>query len=153
MGGKGSGGARPGAGRKPKSAVERAITGNPGRRGRLLPHPSAVPVPGVAPIDEFDAPNDLSPDERNVWLELAPFAFAARTLTRATSFAFRLLCKNIVLERLYAASVADKGGANHRGLQRVDAELLAFNLRPCGKAILEAEPAQPDKKTAKRSYW
>lgn len=139
MGGRGSGGLRPGAGRKKKSNLEHAVTGS--IRGRLLAHPSSVPT--VAPIDEFDAPDDLSPDERNVWLELAPFAFANRTLTRATSLSFRLLCRNVVLERALASS-EDRGGANHRGIiQRVDAELLRFNLSPCGKAMYEADPAAP----------
>ena len=143
----GHGGRRPGAGRKPKSSLIRAVTGHPGHRGRVLSHPSAGHVPVVAPVDEFDAPSDLTTDERNVWVELAPFAFANRTLTRATSFAFRLLCRNVVLERSYASSIADKGGPNHRGLiQRIDAELLAFNLRPCGKAMYEAAPEAPASK-------
>src|SRR5687767_5910866 len=90
-----SGGRRPGAGRKPKTALEQAITGDPGHRGRVLTHPSGGSVPVVAPIEEFDAPDDLTMEERHVWSELAPHAFAARTLTPATSFSFRLLCRNI----------------------------------------------------------
>lgn len=134
MGGVGSGGRRPHAGRPRKSNLELSVT-NP--RARVLTHPNSAEPPAV---DEFDAPDDLSPEERNVWLELAPFAFANRTLTRATSLAFRMLCRNIVLERSLGQS-ADRGGPNHRGLiQRVDAELLRFNLSPCGKAIAEAEP-------------
>lgn len=146
MGGKGSGGQRNGAGRKRKSDVEKALTGDPGHRGRLLTHPSASVVPEVPPVDEFDAPDELKTDERNVWLKLAPLAFKNRTLTKATSYAFCLLCRNIVLERQYAQSVTDRGGANHRGLiQRIDAELLAFNLRPIGKPMLEGaeQPAKP----------
>lgn len=131
------GGSRPGAGRKPKPAIERAITGNPGRRGRVLEHPGATEATAVAEVDEFDAPDDLTMAERHVWLELAPHAFKKRTLTKATSLAFGLLCRNVMLERGLAAGPT-MGGADHRGLiQRVDAELLAFNLRPCGKAILE----------------
>jgi hypothetical protein len=136
------GGKRPGAGRKPKSDVVRAIDGTRDRRpGRILPHPSA-PESGPVPIEEFDAPDDLTFDERKVWLELAPFAFANRTLTRATSFSFRLLCRNIVLEQALRAA-AYRGGSDHRGLiQRVDAELLRFNLSPCGKALYDAAPAK-----------
>lgn len=142
----GRGGARPGAGRKPKTALERAVTGDPGHRGRLLTHPSA-PVPQVAPIDEFDAPDDLKTDERLVWLHLAPFAFANRTLTKATALMFNRMCRNIVLERDMANSVLDRGSANHRGLiQRVDAELLRFTLSPNGKAIYEEAPAAPASK-------
>lgn len=139
-----SGGRRPGAGRKPKTALERALTGNPSHQtGRVLTHPAAA-VPVVAPVDEFDAPDDLTIDERHVWLELAPFAFANRTLTKATSLSFRLLCRNVILERALAVDPKMQGGANHRGLiQRVDAELLRFNLSPCGKAMYEGEPEAP----------
>lgn len=144
MGGRGSGGSRAGAGRKPKSNLERLVTGDPGHRGRLLAHPNAGSVPAVAPVEEFDAPNDLSTAERLVWLELAPFAFAARTLLKSTSYAFRLLCRNIVLERELSSSVEMRGTANHRGIvQRVDAELLRFSLCPNGKAVYEAQPDAP----------
>jgi len=142
----GHGGRRVGAGRKPKSSLEHALTGDPGHRGRVLPHPSAVPVPGVAPIDEFDAPDDLTSEERNVWLELAPFAFKNRTLTRATSYTFRLLCRNIVAERALRESVLTRNAADHRGLMReINTRLLQFQLAPCGKAILtaDAEEATP----------
>lgn len=138
-----SGGARPGAGRKPRSRLERAVA--PGHHGRVLRHPSGMDqVPVVAEIEEFDAPDDLTLEERHVWVELAPHAFQNRTLTKATSLSFRLLCRNVVLERALADNVELRGGANHRGLiQRVDAELLRFSLSPCGKAIYEAEPMKP----------
>lgn len=137
-----SGGRRPGAGRKPKTALEQAITGDPGHRGRVLTHPSAGQVLVVAAIDEtFEAPDDLTLEEREIWTELAPHAFAARTLTKATALSFRLLCRNVALERWLSASFLSRGGSDHRGLiQRVDAELLRFNLSPCGKAIYAAEP-------------
>lgn len=156
MGGIGSGGRRPGSGRKPKSEAARALDGNAGHRGRVLQHPKAAEVPAPAPlpvVDETDAPNDLNTEERLVWLELAPHALANGTLTKATSLAFRLLCKNVVLERLYAASVNDRGGANHRGMiQRIDAELLRFNLAPCGKRLEGAEPARPQVDPRKAKY-
>ena len=137
-----SGGARPGAGRKPKSAVEKAVTGDPGHRGRVLLGPGAGVVPVIGTIDAFDPPVDLSSEERQVWISLAPHAFASRTLTRATEFSFRLLCRNIVIERALALVLA--GGANHRGMiQRVDAELAKFCLAPFGKAIYQAEPEKP----------
>ncbi len=53
MGGRGSGGSRIGAGRKKKSALERAITGGTGGRGVVLQHPSST---AVAPIARFDPP-------------------------------------------------------------------------------------------------
>ena len=140
MGGIGSGGRRPGTGRKRKSALQKAIGGHAGHRGKVLTHPSAAGT-AVAVVEEFDAPDGLTFDERAVWLRLAPHAFAARTLTKATALAFELLCRNVVLERRLAASALGCAGADHRGLiQRVDAELLGFNLRPCGKATYDAEP-------------
>src|SRR6185503_7454988 len=56
MGGRGSGGRRTGAGRKGKSALERAISGRPARRGVVLPHPSST---AVAPVAAFDPPTYL----------------------------------------------------------------------------------------------
>lgn len=145
MGGVGSGGRRRGAGRKPKPAHERRLAGNAGHRGKVLAHPSvpAVQAPQLPEIEEFDVPDDLTTDERHVWMELAPHAFANRTLTTATSLAFRLLCRNVVLERRYAGSVQDAGGASHRGvIQIIDRELLRFNLAPCGKSVvMEPVPA------------
>lgn len=137
-----SGGARPGAGRKPKSAVETAVLGDPGHRGRVLPGPGAGQVPVVAPIEVFAPADDVPSEDRQVWLLLAPHAFAARTLTRATELSFRLLCRNVVIER--ALALVGAGSANHRGMiQRVDAELAKFCLAPFGKAIYEAEPDAP----------
>lgn len=146
MGGVGSGGRRPGAGRKPKSAEARALDGNARQRGKVLQHPNAAepPPPALPKLDEADAPNDFNHEERCVWLELAPFAMKNGTLTPATALGFRMLCRNIVLERAYATSVMDRGGANHRGLiQRIDSELLRFNLAPCGKPVAGAEPQKP----------
>jgi hypothetical protein len=154
MGGFGSGGHRPGSGRKRKSKRERALAGNAGHRGRVLPHPSAPPAPPPPPtppeIDEADAPNDLTIEERHLWMELAPHATANGTLTPATSLSFRLLCKNIALLLRYYPSVTEASNANHRGLmQRVDAELLRFCLSPIGKAIIEDEKPQVDPMEAK----
>lgn len=148
------GGARPGAGRKPKSAAERALDGNAGHRGRVLTHPSSAGVaPAETPVEEFDAPDDLTFDERKVWMELAPFAFQNRTLTKATSLAFRTLCRNVVILNQYASSVQEKGSANHRGMiQRVDVELLSFGLAPCGKPMMTAAPAQADADPRKARY-
>ena len=56
MGGRGSGGRRIGSGRKLKSALERAISGTPGPRGVVVPHPHST---AVAPVAMFDAPAEL----------------------------------------------------------------------------------------------
>lgn len=81
-------------------------------------------------------------EQRHVWMELAPHAFAARTLTKGMMAAFVMLCRNVLIERGLAASHF-AGNADHRGMiQRVDGEMAAFGLRPCGKAIYEPESEQ-----------
>jgi len=98
----------------------------------------------TSPIEEFDAPNDLSVDERAIWLKQAPFAFVNRTLTRATALAFERYCKVVVLERNEAKS-SGVGGANHRGLlKQINAFELQFLLAPSGKAmpITDQNPMQ-----------
>lgn len=138
----GHGGGRPGAGRKPKSSVLRAFDGGAGKRAPASSLPSAV---APVAVDEFDAPDCLTTEQRLVWLELAPHAFASRTLTKGTMAAFVMLCRNVVTERALAAG-ALAGTSDHRGMiQRVDAELMAFSLRPCGKALYEAPGAEAKK--------
>lgn len=141
-----SGGRRRGAGRPKKSDAERLVVGNASKvAARVLAHPSVPASEPTTPpaVTEFDAPNDLSVEERLVWLELAPHAIQAGTLTQASSLAFRVLCRNIVLERRYCQSVTDQGSSNHRGMiQRVEGGLDAFGLRPMGKPMATAAPAQ-----------
>lgn len=151
----GHGGKRPGSGRKPKDPALRALDGNAGHRSKVVPHPSAPPPPVPLPkLDESDAPDELTFEQRAVWLELAPYAMQNGTLTEATSLGFRLLCKNVALERMYSASVMDRGGANHRGLiQRIDAELLRFNLAPCGKPVASGHPEKPAVDPLKARYF
>lgn len=140
MGGKGSGGHRVGSGRKSKAFALKVLHGTASRSER-----KAAKKHTAVAVDEFDAPNDLTTTERLVWLRLAPPAFAARTLTRATEYQFIILCRNIVLEREIAADVELRGGANHRGIiQRVDAELARFCLAPMGKPLIEDSPKVED---------
>lgn len=122
------GGRRIGAGRKPKHLTA----------ARVLQHPSTVRPPTTndpSPVEEFDAPDSLSMDARHVWLKQAPFAFASRTLTKASAMAFERYCETVVLERNERKS-SGVGGANHRGLLK---ELRAleerFLLAPLGKAM------------------
>lgn len=122
------GGKRIGAGRKPKSLT-----------ARLLQHPSVPVAPPTtnpaSPIEEFDAPNDLTAEERAIWLKQAPHAFANRSLTKASALSFERYCKVVVLERNEAKS-SGVGGANHRGLlKQVTALELQFMLAPNGRAM------------------
>lgn len=136
MGGVGSGGPRPGAGR-PRKKPE---TGT----GRVLTYPQTATAPVCEPVelDETQAPNDLTPDERLVWMELARIAMSrGKTLAEVQAYPFRLLCKNVALEQRYSRSVNDAGTANHRGMiQAIDRELLRFGLIDVGKAA-SAKPA------------
>lgn len=139
MGGIGSGGQRVGTGSKPKSRADKVLEGT-AKRGQK---PATLPN-----VDEFDAPDCLTHDERAVWLDLAPHAFQARTLTRATAYSFQLMCRNIVLERALASEPEERGKANHRGvIQRIDAELLRFSLSPIGKPMASVEPEKKDEWT------
>jgi hypothetical protein len=139
MGGRGSGGRRIGSGKKPKSELEHAISGTTGPRGVVLQHPSGT---AIAPIATFEPPAEVKGKVLKVWRELAPEAFAARTLTPATSAAFEMLCHAAVLERALRVSKRTAGGPNHRGLQqRVATWKKDFMLAPLGKPMVAAAPA------------
>lgn len=140
------GGRRPGAGRKPKPKTDNDLA-------RVLAHPSAaIPTTNdLSQVDEFDAPNDLGREERQVWIKQAPHAFRARTLTRATALAFERYCKLVVMERKEAESTG-AGGANHRGmLKQINEYELQFSLAPNGRPMLEPASSlpQPDSKLAR----
>lgn len=130
------GGARAGAGRKPKSLAEKALHGTAKLRERRAEPPA---------VEEFDAPDDLTRDERLVWMKLAPLAFQARTLTRATEDAFSDLCRNRVLMLELSRDPDKRGGADHRGIvQRVQSQMKDFSLSPFGKPLIEDAPKVED---------
>jgi len=111
---------------------------------RVLSHVPAPPTTnGPSPIEEFDAPDSLTMDERKVWLKQAPFAFAHRTLVPATALAFERYCQVVVLERKESESSA-RGGSNHRGLlKQINAYELQFLLSPNGRPMPVSEkPAE-----------
>jgi hypothetical protein len=140
----GWGGKRHGAGRKPKPKLPATVLNHPS-----VPPPSTnYPPP---PVEEFDAPDSLTADERKVWLTQAPFAFKAGTLTRASALSFERYCRIVVLEQNEARS-SGMGGSNHRGLMKqINAYELQFLLTPSGKAMpaLEAPAAEPESKLSK----
>lgn len=138
MGGIGSGGTRPGSGAKPKSDAERVLHGTASAEQRKR---AEKPVE----VEEFDAPDDLTLEERLVWMRLAPHAFKARTLTPGTEFRFVRLCQQIVLEQALMRDVEQRGGANQRGVtQRVDAGMVAFGIAPLGKPMADEAPKVED---------
>ncbi len=155
MGGKGSGGARRNTGPKPKVRAERAVTGvRATRSAAVTMHPSSVGLPQIAPVEEFDAPNVLTLEERHVWLEFAPLAFKKRTLTPETSPAFIAMCRTILMERGIAVG-RDAGSTMHKGwVQEVRKQLDTFDLWPKGKPVYDevpvAKPANPLEKFLKR---
>src|SRR5262245_58675240 len=103
------GGARVGAGRKPK---ERPLAALHGHRDR----PLVDPPPAVdTPPEPVEPPATVTGLTLKVWLELAPYALAERTLSPKTAAAFELLCRAIVLERKLGRG-RDRGGSNHRGM-------------------------------------
>jgi hypothetical protein len=131
MGGRGSGGRRVGAGRRPKPPGVHLVDGTESR-SNVLAHPSAA----AATVERFDPPANLDdPAARGVWDELAPHAFEAGTLTPATSAAFAMLCRAVVRERALSKTKAC-GGTNHRGLmQRVATSMKDFAIAPLGKPL------------------
>jgi hypothetical protein len=137
----GWGGRRPGSGKKPRPKI-------PSEAARVLVHPSVPTTNATSPIEEFDAPDALTMEERAVWLKQAPHAFANRTLVRATALSFERYCRAVVWEQKEGESSA-RGGANHRGLlKQINAYELQFLLTPCGKAmpiLAPPEEAAPSK--------
>jgi hypothetical protein len=97
--------------------------------------------PQIAELEETLAPLQAQAQALTVWHELAPHAFAARTLTPATAAAFVMLCRAIVQERALSASLSQVGGPNHRGLMhRVSTWLKDFAIAPFGKPLYAAQP-------------
>ena len=156
MGGKGSGGARVGAGRKPKDPIARWLGGYAGKRGQAA-RTGRVPAGEALPL--LAAPRTLLAAERAVWQRLAPLACAQRTLTESQAPAFQVLCEGIVLMEQCREVLRQDGLtvtvdgvkkahpllAQHRGyVQRVEAGLLRFRLSPIGKEIGPPPEAPPD---------
>ena len=164
MGGKGSGGARVGAGRKSKEDQARWLGGNAGKRGA-----GKKPLKPETAVELIAAPFDLPDDQREVWEALAPHACEARTLVPGTSAAFRDLCEAICVKaRMYeeivrdgftvGKAITDDDGnivaqekrahpllTHHRGLmQRVEAGMLRFRLSPMGKELAPKDEPQDE---------
>jgi hypothetical protein len=133
MGGKGSGGARPGSGPKRRSQKADWLAGTAKK-----PKDAPVELPIVVAV-----PISVEGAARGVWDALAPHAIAAKTLTPATSLAFAMLCRVVVLETQLATT--DPGGPDHRGvMQRMDSLMARFLLTGSGKASAPTEEKKDD---------
>ncbi len=149
------GGARVGAGRKPKTPRKPPKTGalvafDGGRVGGDGETPPAL---------SGEPPETLPADEQAFWRAYAPLAIAAGTLTPQTAGSFRLLCeldaeKRATKEtmdrdgRTYIKVTVDGAGQEHQELkahpltsayrqlaQRVEALMARFLLAPFGKPV------------------
>jgi phage terminase small subunit len=104
-------------------------------------------------------PSGLTPGQKATWAELAPHATAAKTLTAASVRAFVDLIEAMEVKRRLLARLEKEGWTidtptglkahpllpQYRGLlQRVEAGLDRFQLRPLGKPMPGGEEEKPD---------
>lgn len=117
------GGKRPGAGRKKKAPAT------------VLQHPS-VPPPSTnyppAPVEEFDAPDCLTAEERAVWMTQAPHAFRNGRLTKASALAFERYCRMVAREAVEAKSSAAEKPSHQKLRSDINKLELQFGLTPNG---------------------
>lgn len=155
MGGKGSGGFRPGAGRKKKATHLKIAHGTATVAERLAAANSTAEEPAAAAVT---MPDDLSPKQIEHWKELAPIAVRERTLIENTRPAFLLLCKNRanlddyndILEADGYTIETEQGTKAHplltardRMVKIIDAQMARFKLTPFGKEVATGAPAKP----------
>jgi len=154
------GGARVGAGRKPKKRPALTLVNS---RRELLPHRSTVaatspdadakpsdPNGGDSGDDELALPPaDLQPAERDVWRVCAPLAIEAQTLTPTTVVGFRELCTvaaitHALADTIHAVRTDKEAPARAYGdalklytkyAQRLDGLLARFKLTAFGKPV------------------
>lgn len=155
------GGARIGAGRKPKYRHDlEAIDG------------------GAAPTTEAralaEAPEDIPSDQQQFWREYAPLAIERRTLTPATVPAFKLLCElraemvatKATIDkdgRTYIKVTIDGAGTEHEELRahplkadyaklgkQVEGLLARFCLAAFGKPMAGAPPTKAGQQNSER---
>jgi hypothetical protein len=140
------GGARVGAGRKPK-ARKAVVLGMDGQR--LLGEPGSPGSPWVAPVVGDDPllapPADLPPAQQDFWRIYAPYAIEQRTLVAATVAGFRELCEQFALKQTIARGIQRLGAGSSKAegrmrnyvklAQRLDATLARFKLTGFGKPV------------------
>ena len=90
----------------------------------------------------------MTPAERQVWRQLAPYAKQMGTLTWGTALAFGLLCRHVVLLDTLWADPATRGTAPYVALlAKVEGALIRFCVAPWGKPMPgtqgETQPVTP----------
>jgi len=107
----GSGGFRVGAGAKPKSAEQSFLHGKRASRRAKGSRNDAKGSPNAAsrPVVALDVPASLTDDQRAVWLDLAPHAQRAGTLTAQTAASFARLCAAVVRLRRWQQLIEKDG--------------------------------------------
>ena len=138
MGGKGSGGRRPGAGRRPSGSVGEWPTG------------AAVVLPVSGPsqpvvVDGIARP-EMSDEVALFWDALAPLAAERGTLLPTTAYEFRVMCELAVQQRRALANIESGYGAYATLTKLLEGKLRAFKLAPTGRET--GAPAKEKPKSA-----
>lgn len=135
----GWGGARVGAGKKPRSRPFSIVGGKDEQK---------PPTPPQGPQDLSVPPDDLPAAQQQFWRECAPLAIERLTLTDATVPAFRLLCE-LHAKKVLVGTMVDKGALGGMRIflqlsKHVETLMARFCLAPFGKPLkTEEELAVP----------
>jgi hypothetical protein len=133
------GGARIGAGRKPKDRSSALLTGARQRGPRGVVRPER---PEASPAAAVGKPKTLGAAEAAIWDELAPLT---GLLTAATAMAFADLCTFIVVERQLRLSALAAYGSDHRGIiKQIEILRARFRLVPDGKPTVKNDQPADD---------
>ncbi len=135
----GWGGARTGAGKKPRAKPLEFAPSHPPADEMDDPEDLAIP------------PSDLSMEQQDFWRSYAPLAIERLTLTPSTVPSFRLLCE-LHSKKVLVGTMVDKGALG--GLRvfmqlakQVESLMARFCLAPFGK------PAKSEKAKPKHNPW
>lgn len=144
----GHGGARVGAGRKPREKAR--VLGMNGTR--MSPNVDATTKPSSDHSNLADPPDGLPIEQHEFWRRWAPMAIEMRTLAPSTVVGFRELCEQMALkvaiwDRMaqlgLASSEADRLLKRYEKIaQRLDTSLKGFKLTAFGKPVEGAAPRQ-----------
>lgn len=131
------GGARIGAGRKPKQKDPVSpFAVFPGRK--LTDRREPIDLSAL-----LESPKDLPPDQQAFWCAHAALAIERKTLTPATVPAFRLLCE-LQAKKAMVGQMVDKGALGGLRIflqlaKQVETLMARFCLAPFGKPVPPAE--------------